>query len=161
MVTSVQIDERTKKELLEYASSLQTRLGRKVSFDDAIKLSLEEKKGVEEARRKFGSLYGCLSKDKSVWKELENARKADRIALEKKAAALTEWRRFKTLRQRSQRKKKISRRNCEGGHLMSGCSSWRTSSFFRSDRRLLQYINMSADIYQNGTTHGPRDSEHS
>jgi hypothetical protein len=86
MVTSVQIDERTKKELLEYASSLQTRLGRKVSFDEAIKLSLEEKKGVEEARRKFGSFYGSLTEDKSVWKELENTRKADRRALEKKAA---------------------------------------------------------------------------
>ena len=58
------IDERTKRDLLEYASSLQTRLFRKVSFDEAIKLSLEEKKGVEEARQEFGKLYGSLSEDK-------------------------------------------------------------------------------------------------
>jgi hypothetical protein len=87
MVTSVQIDERTKRELLQYASSLQARLGRKISFDEAIKLSLEEKKGVEEARRKFSAFFGSLSDEsRSVWKELETARKADRRALEKKAA---------------------------------------------------------------------------
>ncbi|MFI5422281.1 MAG: hypothetical protein ACHQ1H_15065 [Nitrososphaerales archaeon] len=88
MVTSVQIDERTKRELLDYASSLQSKLGRKVSFDEAIKLSLEEKKGVEVARRKFGTLFGSLSDDrKSAWIELEKARRADKKALEKKAAA--------------------------------------------------------------------------
>ena len=85
MVASVQIDESTKKELVEYASSLQTRLGRKVSFDEAIKISSEEKKGVEEARRSFASLYGSLTGGEEVWRELENTRKADRIALERKA----------------------------------------------------------------------------
>ena len=82
-----ELKERTKRELFEYASSLQARLDRKVSFDGAIKLSLEEKKGVEEERRRFNAFFGSVPDDRnSAWEELEKGRKADRLALEKKAA---------------------------------------------------------------------------
>lgn len=68
---------------------MQTKLGRKVSFDDAIRASLNERKVVEEARRKFDSLYGSLSEKakKNFWKDLNHSKKVDRIALEKKASA--------------------------------------------------------------------------
>lgn len=85
MVTSVQIDDETKNELLKYASVLQGRLGRKISFDQAIRASLAEAKGVEEARSKFDSYYGSLSGEKGIWTDLERERKAERKAIEKKA----------------------------------------------------------------------------
>ena len=85
MVTTVQIDEETKKELVKYASILQGRLGRKISFDHAIRASLEQMKGMEEARRKFNSLYGSLSGANGVWADLEQERRVERKALEKKA----------------------------------------------------------------------------
>lgn len=88
-VTSIQVSEETKRELLEYASNLQAKLGRKVSFDDAIRTSLRERKSVEEARQKFDFMYGSLSKEskKEFWRDLENTKKADRIAIEKKASS--------------------------------------------------------------------------
>ena len=86
MVTSVQIGDETKNELLKYASALQGRLGRKISFDQAIKASLQEAKGVEEARSKFDSHYGILSGEKGMWTDLERGRKVERKALEKKAS---------------------------------------------------------------------------
>ncbi|HXQ93211.1 MAG TPA: hypothetical protein VN739_09425 [Nitrososphaerales archaeon] len=85
MVTSVQIDDETKKELVKYASILQGRLGRKISFDQAIRASLAETKGLEEARKRFDSLYGSLSGEKGIWTDLERERKAERKAIEKKA----------------------------------------------------------------------------
>ncbi len=85
-MTTVQIDEETKRELVRYASNLQARLGRKVSFDEAIKTSLEEVKGLEEARTRFASLYGSLSGEKGVWKDLENMKRKERLVLERKAA---------------------------------------------------------------------------
>jgi len=84
-MTTVQVDEETKRELVRYASNLQARLGRKVSFDEAIKTSLEEAKGLEEARTKFASLYGSLSGEKGVWEDLENMKRKERLTLERKA----------------------------------------------------------------------------
>jgi sugar/nucleoside kinase (ribokinase family) len=85
MVTTVQIDEDTKRELIRYASRLQAKLGRKVSFDEAIRTSLEEAKGVQEARRKFDSLFGSLAEEKGVFEDLEKMRKKEKVVLEKKA----------------------------------------------------------------------------
>ena len=89
VVTSIQVSEETKKELLRFASELQAKLGKKISFDDAIRASLHETTSVKEARQKFDSMYGSLSKEskKDFWKDLEKAKKADRIAIEKKAAS--------------------------------------------------------------------------
>jgi hypothetical protein len=89
MVTSIQVSEETKRELLEYASNLQAKLGRKVSFDDAIRASLREWHSVEEATRKFDSMYGSLSKKakKEFWKDLEKMKKMDRMDIEMKASS--------------------------------------------------------------------------
>jgi predicted nucleic acid-binding protein len=60
---------------------LQSKLGKKVSFDEAIRVSLQEEKETDTARQKFESLYGSLSNRKDIWKDLENSKKADRITL--------------------------------------------------------------------------------
>jgi hypothetical protein len=91
MLTSIQVSEETKRELLEYASALQAKLGKKVSFDEAIRISLHEKEAVQEARRKFDLLYGSLSQkhkgsEKEFWMDLERSKRADRKALEKKVS---------------------------------------------------------------------------
>src|SRR5487761_295396 len=67
MVTTVKIDDVAKKELVKYASILQATLGRKISFDEAIRSLLGQMRGLDEARRKFDSLYGSLSDEKGIW----------------------------------------------------------------------------------------------
>ncbi|MDK2465172.1 MAG: hypothetical protein QI223_10430 [Candidatus Korarchaeota archaeon] len=36
MPTTIQVSEKTKRELLKFVSELQARLGRRISFDEAI-----------------------------------------------------------------------------------------------------------------------------
>ena len=85
MPTTVQIDEKTKEALLRFASSLQARLGRKVTFDEAIAVLVADAEGSKQAREKFDSLFGSLAGERSVWRELETFRKSERVAVERKS----------------------------------------------------------------------------
>lgn len=85
MPTTVQIDEKTKEALLRFASGLQVRLGRKVTFDEAISVLVAEAEGSKQAREKFDSLFGSLAGERSVWRELETFRKSEKVAVERKA----------------------------------------------------------------------------
>ena len=60
MPTTIQVSERTKRELLKFASELQARLGRRVSFDEAIMTLLEERRRVKLARERLRSMRGIL-----------------------------------------------------------------------------------------------------
>lgn len=81
------------KRKLAIRIEVQTRMGKKVSFDESMRASPHEKKATDAARRKLESLYGSLSKnDKEkmgFWRDLEDSKKADRVALEKKASSHT------------------------------------------------------------------------
>lgn len=85
LVTSIQVDEKTREELLKYASELQSQTGMRVSFDEAIARLLEEVKGVREAREKFEALFGSLRGERGVWRELEALRRAERRDVEERA----------------------------------------------------------------------------
>lgn len=85
MPTTVQIDEKTKEALLRFASNLQARLGRKVTFDEAIAVLVAEAEGSRQAQEKFDSLFGSLAGEKGVWRELETLRRSERTAVERKA----------------------------------------------------------------------------
>jgi len=82
--TTVQVDEKTREALLRYASMLQTSLGRKVTFDEAIRSLLEESDRATAARRKLDGLFGSLTGEKGMPEELEEERRRDRERLERK-----------------------------------------------------------------------------
>ncbi len=85
MPTTVQIDQRTKEALLKYASSLQVKLGRKVTFDEAIATLVKTAEGSNEASERLNSLFGSLGGDKGLWRELESLRRHERRSVERKA----------------------------------------------------------------------------
>lgn len=64
---------------------MQGRLGRKVTFDEAIAVLVAEAEGSKQAREKFDSLFGSLKGEGSVWRELETFRRSERVALERRA----------------------------------------------------------------------------
>ena len=83
--TTVRIDEKTKEALRRFASNLQGRLGRKVTFDEAIAVIVAEAEGSKHAGEKFDSLFGSLAGERRVWRELETFRKSEKVAIERKA----------------------------------------------------------------------------
>lgn len=83
--TTIQVDEKTRQALLRYASRMQARLGRKVTFDEAIKLLMEDARETREARRRFEALFGSLAGEAGLWEELEAERKSERTSIERKA----------------------------------------------------------------------------
>ncbi len=70
MPTTIQVSERTKRELLKFASELQARLGRRVSFDEAIMTLLEERRRVKLARGRLRSMKGILKGKREVVESL-------------------------------------------------------------------------------------------
>lgn len=85
MPTTVQISEKTKEALLRFSSRLQGRLGRKVTFDEAIAALVARADVSADARERFDSMFGILAGEKGVWHELEDMRKKERSAVERKA----------------------------------------------------------------------------
>jgi hypothetical protein len=83
--TTIQVDVKTRQALLRYASRMQARLGRRVTFDDAIRLLMDDAKETGEARRKLEALFGSLAGESGVWEELEAERKNERARIERKA----------------------------------------------------------------------------
>jgi len=87
MVTTVQVNERTRRELLKIAAELEARLERRVSFDEAIMTLIEQAKRVNAARTRFETLYGTLGPDDEAWLELRRLRREERERLERIARA--------------------------------------------------------------------------
>jgi hypothetical protein len=85
MATSIQLSEETRRELFKIVAELQAKLGRKVSYDEAIRMLIAQTKGVEDARRKFGDMFGILAGHKSAWKELRKLRAEEEKRLERLA----------------------------------------------------------------------------
>lgn len=83
MVTSIQLSEETRRELFRIVAELQAKLGRKISYDEAIRILIAQTKGVEDARRKFGNMFGILAGKKSAWKDLKELRAEEEKRLER------------------------------------------------------------------------------
>lgn len=83
--TTIQVDEDTRQALLRYASELQANLGRKVTFNEAIRTLIHETRASRQARSKFEHLFGALAGEKGLLEELEEERRRERTRLEAKA----------------------------------------------------------------------------
>ena len=77
MATTIQLSEETQRELFRIVTELQAKLGRKVSYDEAIMMLISQIRGVEDARRKFQDMFGTLAGEKSVWKDLKELRREE------------------------------------------------------------------------------------
>jgi hypothetical protein len=83
LTTTIQVDEKTRRELFRVVSQLEREMGRRVTFDEAIMVLIERERAKESARAKFHSLYGTLGPDTKAWTELRKLRRAERDRLEK------------------------------------------------------------------------------
>jgi hypothetical protein len=83
LTTTIQVDEKTRKELFKVASQLEREKGRRVTLDEAIMALIERDRPRESARARFHSLYGTLGPDAKAWGELRKLRRAERDRLEK------------------------------------------------------------------------------
>lgn len=85
MATTIQVTDRTRRELLKIASELQGRLGRKVDFDDAIMALIEQTRGIADSRVRFENLFASIEGDKIAWSELRKLRMGEKRRLERLA----------------------------------------------------------------------------
>ncbi len=81
-MTTIQLDEKTRDELFKVVTSLQSKLGRRVSFDEAIMILIQDMRGVAAARKRFEALFGGLRGDRETWNELESLRERETRRLE-------------------------------------------------------------------------------
>jgi len=81
--TTVQLDRRTRNELFKVVARLQARLGRRVTFDEAIMTLIHETRGVSDARTRFDALFGSLQGDREAWHELDSLRRRELYIAEK------------------------------------------------------------------------------
>ncbi len=82
MATTIQVSEETQARLIQVAAELQAKLGRRVSYDEAIAILLEQSRGVQEARDRFSKMFSSLRGSKTAWKELRRLREKENKRLE-------------------------------------------------------------------------------
>jgi len=85
LATTIQLNEKTRDQLFKVVAGLQSKLGRRVSFDEAIMMLIQETRDVAAARKDFEGLFGSLRGDRRAWHELKalrvmETRRLDRIA---------------------------------------------------------------------------------
>ena len=85
--TTIQVEEKTRRELFRIVSELEREKGRRVTYDEAIMVLIERAKLRNAARARFGSLYGTLGPDSGGWVELGALRRGERARLERIAEA--------------------------------------------------------------------------
>jgi hypothetical protein len=77
LATTIQVSEETQAKLIQLTAELQAKLGRRVSYDEAIAILIERSRGAEEAKDRFHKLFGSLRGDKEAWKNLRQLRQED------------------------------------------------------------------------------------
>ena len=82
LATTIQVNEKTRDELFKVVANLQSRLGRRVSFDEAIMTLIHEARDVSAARKDFEALFGSLQGDRDAWHELKSLRAKEARRLE-------------------------------------------------------------------------------
>ncbi len=80
MATTIQVSEETQAKLIQMTADLQAKLRRRVSYDEAITILIEQSMGIQGARDRFHELFGSLRGDKTAWKELRRLREEDKKA---------------------------------------------------------------------------------
>jgi hypothetical protein len=83
--TTIHLNEKTKDELFKVVTSLQSKLGRRVSFDEAIMTLIQETRDASAARKDFQALFGSLRGKRDTWHELESLRIREAKRLERLA----------------------------------------------------------------------------
>ncbi len=79
LTTTVQLSEETQGKLFQLVVRLQSELGRRVSYDEAIAFLIMETQGKQEAREHFEKLFGSLRGKKRVWEDLRQLRRSEKI----------------------------------------------------------------------------------
>jgi hypothetical protein len=87
LTTTIQIGEKTRHELFMIVSQLERKRGRRVSYDEAIKVLIEDAKRKASMRARFRKLYGTLGPDSQAWEELSKLRRGESVRLERIARA--------------------------------------------------------------------------
>jgi len=87
MATTIQVNEKTKRELLKVASELQVKLGRKVDFDETIMALIEQIRDMADSRSRFEGLFASIKGDRVAWSELRKLRTGEKRRLERLARA--------------------------------------------------------------------------
>ncbi len=77
MTTTIQLSEETQGKLFQLVARLQSELGKRVSYDEAIALLIEQTQGTQEARDHFEKLFGALRGEKGAWEDLRQLRRTE------------------------------------------------------------------------------------
>ena len=83
MATTIQISNDTQNRLFQLVAQLQTRLGRRVSYDEAIAILIDETQGARQAREEFQRLFGSLKGSETAWKELRELKDSEKRRIER------------------------------------------------------------------------------
>jgi len=78
LTTTIQLSEETQGKLFQLVARLQSELGRRVSYDEAIAFLIMETQGKQEAREHFEKLFGSLRGEKRVWEDLRQLRRSEK-----------------------------------------------------------------------------------
>lgn len=85
LVTTIQIDEETRKRLFELITQIQAKTGRRVTYDEALRIVLGRGDKTRAARRKFSEYFGSLKGAPGVWEELSKLKRTERERIESKS----------------------------------------------------------------------------
>lgn len=83
MATTIQVSEETQGKLLRLAADLQARMGRRVSYDEAISMLIDQARGFQEARSQFEKFFGSLKGERLAWTEFRRLREEEKRRLER------------------------------------------------------------------------------
>jgi len=83
MVTTIQVEEKTREVLFKLVAELERKKGRRVSYDEAIMTLIENARRRDFARARFRRLYGTLGPDEQAWEDLMTLRRGEKLRLER------------------------------------------------------------------------------
>ncbi len=83
MVTTIQVEEKTKEQLFELVSELEREMSKRVTYDEAIRALLRDARERRSARERFRKQYGALGPDREAWQDLSKLRRSERARLER------------------------------------------------------------------------------
>jgi hypothetical protein len=84
LVTTIQIDENTRRKLFGIITKIQAETGRRVSYDEALNVLMKQAETVRKARKEFERLADSIRLDESALDELAELKRSEKEKLEKK-----------------------------------------------------------------------------
>lgn len=70
--------------LFDIITQIQAKTGRRVTYDEALRVVLSRGKRARAARRRFSEFFGSLKGVPGVWEELSKLKRTERDSLESK-----------------------------------------------------------------------------